>query len=156
MLELVGLNSLDVLIEHDRFHVIELNPRPGASLDLYDGGDPVGLVAHHLRACAGELPAHFQPPAQATAAAVVYADDALRIAPGTTWPAWAADRPGADARIACDAPVCTVFAAAATPTHARRLVAARVEAVRSALRNDSARLAANRDAPMKTRSGSTA
>ena len=33
---LVGLNSLDFLVEGDGFDLIEINPRPGATLDIFD------------------------------------------------------------------------------------------------------------------------
>ena len=36
-LGLVGLNSLDLLVDGESWRVIEVNPRPGASLDIFDG-----------------------------------------------------------------------------------------------------------------------
>jgi len=54
---LVGLNSLDMLVEGDRFAVIEVNPRPGANLDIFDGIGQASLFAAHLGACRGTLPA---------------------------------------------------------------------------------------------------
>jgi hypothetical protein len=44
------------------FHVIELNPRPGAGLDISTAATRPGS-SPPPRACAGELPARFQPPA---------------------------------------------------------------------------------------------
>jgi predicted ATP-grasp superfamily ATP-dependent carboligase len=134
-LGLVGLNSLDAIVSGEGFAVIELNPRPGASLDVYDGDDPAGLFARHLRACEGELPTDWRAPMQATAMAIVYAEAAIRtpFASTSAWPAWVADRPAPGARIEEGAPVCTVLAAAGTRDEARRLVNERVALVRSAL-----------------------
>ncbi|HET6222415.1 MAG TPA: ATP-grasp domain-containing protein, partial [Dongiaceae bacterium] len=76
---LVGLNSLDLLVDGENFAVIEVNPRPGANLDIFDGYDPAGLFGLHLRACEGELPSRWQVPPRATAMAVVYADRPARV-----------------------------------------------------------------------------
>ena len=49
-----GLASLDFMLDGAAFSVLEVNPRPPASLALYGGR---GVVAAHLRACLeGELP----------------------------------------------------------------------------------------------------
>jgi len=54
--ELRGLCSLDFLLDEDRVAVLEVNPRPPASLALYRHRLP--LIAAQLRAClGGELPA---------------------------------------------------------------------------------------------------
>ena len=52
--QLVGLNSADFLVEEDNFRLLEINPRPSATLDIYEppGGS---LFALHISACAGEL-----------------------------------------------------------------------------------------------------
>ena len=49
-----GLASLDFMLDGVAFSVLEVNPRPPASMALYGGR---GIVAAHLRACLhGELP----------------------------------------------------------------------------------------------------
>ena len=49
-----GLGSLDFMLDGAAFSVLEVNPRPPASMALYGGH---GVVAAHLRACLhGELP----------------------------------------------------------------------------------------------------
>src|SRR3546814_16779668 len=53
---LVGLNSLDMLIDGDRYAVIEVNPRPGANLDMFDEVAGAPLFELHLQACDGHLP----------------------------------------------------------------------------------------------------
>lgn len=50
---LCGLGSLDFLLSGDRVAVLEVNPRPPASLALYRALQPLQA---HMRALAGELP----------------------------------------------------------------------------------------------------
>jgi predicted ATP-grasp superfamily ATP-dependent carboligase len=145
---LVGLNSLDMIVDGDRFAVIEVNPRPGANLDIFDGADPRGLFGLHLRACAGELPDGWTPPRQATAMAVVYADRASRVGGNVRWPDWVADRPAAGARIEASAPVCTVLAAATTADRLQPLVEQRIKTVLSQLRADERRGSARLSPPV--------
>jgi predicted ATP-grasp superfamily ATP-dependent carboligase len=122
-LGLVGLNSLDLLVDGERFHVIEINPRPGATLDIFDGRGGVSLWRLHLDAVAGRLPPVApEVTVAARAAAVVYAPERVVIPAAMTWPAWAADR-GADGTVIDRGePVCTVRARAATATAARAAV----------------------------------
>jgi uncharacterized protein len=133
---LVGLNSLDMLIEADRFAVIEVNPRPGANLDIFDTGTPVGLFEAHVRACLGDLPERWQAPEQATAMAVIYADRSSYVPADLRWPDWVADRPAPGAQIEAGAPVCTVLAAAPTANAVRSLVDRRGQAVLSEFLTD--------------------
>jgi predicted ATP-grasp superfamily ATP-dependent carboligase len=110
---LVGLNSLDLLVDGDRFHVIELNPRPGATLDVFDGTAGRSLWRLHLDAVQGKLPSSSQTAGPlARAAAIVYAPCSLTVPHGMAWPDWAADRGVGGSRIAAGAPVCTVRASA--------------------------------------------
>jgi predicted ATP-grasp superfamily ATP-dependent carboligase len=124
-LRLVGLNSLDLIVEGDTFHVLEVNPRPGANLDVFDGGNPNGLFGLHVVACEGRLPRRWTPPPNATAMAVLYADRPLQVPTPIVWPAWIADRPAPGARIEPGAPICTVLAAGRTGDAVRAAIAAR-------------------------------
>jgi len=132
-LGLVGLNSLDLIVDGDDFHILEVNPRPGANLDVFDGADPAGLFGLHVAACEGRLPRHWTPPPQATAMSVLYADRALRVPRQLSWPAWVADRPAPGQRIEAGAPICTVLAAAPSPAAAHAAIAARTAHVFSEL-----------------------
>src|SRR3954470_20202113 len=51
---LVGLCSVDFLVDGDDFRLLEVNPRPGATLDIFEAPQ-VSLFALHMAACAGEL-----------------------------------------------------------------------------------------------------
>lgn len=117
---LVGLNSADFMLGAERLYLLEINPRPGATLDVFEDSDS-RLFALHMDACEGRLPDDPPRYAGAAAAAVVYAPRALRVPEGMVWPDWAADRqkPG---RVRAHAPLCTVLAEAADATAAESLV----------------------------------
>lgn len=134
-LDLVGLNSLDLIVDGDAFYVLEVNPRPGANLDIFDGGDPIGLFGLHVAACEGRLPRQWTPPSKATAMSVVYADRTLQVPMQIAWPDWVADRPGPGARIEPGAPICTVLAADPSRDAAREAIAARTAFVFAQLRD---------------------
>ncbi|MBP2296287.1 ATP-grasp domain-containing protein [Azospirillum rugosum] len=107
--DLVGLNSADFLLNGRGLHLLEVNPRPGATLDVFDRRPMPPLFALHLDACAGRLPDRLPALPGCRAAAVVYADAPTRIDVGLRWPAWTADRPVTPATITAGQPVCTVL-----------------------------------------------
>ncbi|HEY0837020.1 MAG TPA: ATP-grasp domain-containing protein, partial [Azospirillum sp.] len=121
-LGLVGLNSADLLVEGSAIHLLEVNPRPGASLDVFDREPMPPLFGLHLDACAGHLPERLPAFRGCRAAVVHYADRPTRIDAAVRWPDWTADRPTAPARIAAGEPVCTVLADGAGVGSARRRV----------------------------------
>ena len=92
-----GLASVDFLIGEDGKPVlIEVNPRPGQSLDVFSAHLPQ-LKAWHVEACQGKLPGDALPvPSQSIASAVAYAHRAGKIAHNFHWPPGSADipRPG--------------------------------------------------------------
>jgi len=135
-LGLVGLNSLDLIVDGDDFYILEVNPRPGANLDVFDGADPAGLFGLHVGACEGRLPDRWTPPPQATAMSVLYAERPLRVPRRVSWPEWVADRPAPGARIEGGAPICTVLAAEGSRAAARAAIAARAAQVLSQLPAD--------------------
>jgi len=124
-LGLIGLVSLDFLIDDGEPILIEVNPRPGASLDVLDDAEG-NLFRSHVEAsrggdAAGLLLARWQPP-KARAAAYLYADRGpIEIAPGLDWPHWTADRPQPGSRILKHQPLATVLADSASPDEAERL-----------------------------------
>lgn len=114
---LVGLNSADFLVSADAVWLIEINPRPGATLDIFEPMDDA-LFAHHLAACNGQLKT---PPSDlpVKAAQVVYAPRDIVLKAELDWPDWTADRPSPGTCIGADDPLCTVLAGAATADLAR-------------------------------------
>jgi uncharacterized protein len=131
---LVGLNSIDFLLDGAEFHLLEVNPRPGATVDIFEPPDGPTLFALHVAACQGTLPARPLAREAATASAIVYAEDDIPQTPILNWPHWTADRPIAGSRISAQSPVCTVFATAATAVQAKALVIERTQSILARLR----------------------
>ena len=129
-LSLKGLNSADFMVDGDYFSILEINPRPGATLDIFevDGGSLFGL---HMSACGGDLIDEAPRFCGAKASAIVYAERDI-IAPARfEWPDWSADRPNAGIAIKRGEPLCTVHASAAAAAEARALVNERLAQVHS-------------------------
>lgn len=128
-LRLVGLNSADFLVREGGFDLLEINPRPGATLDIYACADGT-LFRMHVEACEGQLPAAAPALPGAAAAAFVYADRAVTLPPGFAWPDWTADQQLSGAAVGEGAPLCTVLARAADPDAARDLLRRRTSSIR--------------------------
>jgi predicted ATP-grasp superfamily ATP-dependent carboligase len=106
---LVGLNSLDMLEDGDELTILEINPRPGATLDVFDEG-PLWLWDLHCRSVRGELPPAIGTDARPLrAATILYADRARQVPATPTWEPWIADIPAPGSRIAAGDPICTVL-----------------------------------------------
>jgi predicted ATP-grasp superfamily ATP-dependent carboligase len=133
---LVGLNSLDVIDDGADYWILEVNPRPGANLDVYDSSGTARLFDWHIAACDGHLPDGTLALAPASAMSILYAARRCRVPPDTDWPEWVADRPAPGARIAEGAPVCTVVAAGAAAPAVRRMIEQRRSAVSAMLEGD--------------------
>jgi len=109
-LRLVGLVSFDFLVTERAPFLLEVNPRPGATLDVFD--DAAGsLFAAHVAACRGEPFTLPPPPSGARAAGILYADRGALTPALSPWPDWTADRPMPGTRIPHHRPVATAFAA---------------------------------------------
>jgi uncharacterized protein len=125
---LVGLNSVDFLVDGERFCLMEINPRPGATLDIFETADN-SLFAQHVAACTGGRFEDLRYPRGATAAEIVYAQDDILSVPALDWPEWTTDRPLAGSTIKAGGPVCTVHARGPAVAAAKALVEKRREAV---------------------------
>jgi uncharacterized protein len=125
---LVGLNSADFLVDGAEFRLLEINPRPGATLDIFEPAEG-SLFALHIAACEGELGS--APPSLdgASAAAIVYAEHDIASFPAWRWPAWTADRPHPGTAIKAGEPLCTVSATNATAAATKALVDERIAMV---------------------------
>lgn len=112
-LSLVGLVSFDFIVSGDTPYLLEVNPRPGATLDVFD--DDVGtLFRAHVAACTGIAPP-LPRSAGCRAASILYADRGPLLVGESAWPRWTADRPAAGTHIPRYRPIATVFSSAATP-----------------------------------------
>jgi uncharacterized protein len=122
-LDLVGLNSADFLLSSDAVWLIEINPRPGATLDVFESNESP-LFARHIAACEGRL-THAAPYFALKAAEIVYAPCDIVIRGERNWPDWAVDRSPAGTRIAAGDPLCTTLGSGATVDLARASVSER-------------------------------
>jgi uncharacterized protein len=116
-----GLNSADFLVRDDGFNLLEVNPRPGATVDIFDDRDD-SLFRLHVDACLGVLPDRSPSWPGAAAAATVYASSEICLPVDFAWPAWTADRQPSGEPVPRGAPLCTVLADAAVSEAAERLV----------------------------------
>jgi uncharacterized protein len=124
-LSLTGLNSADFMVDGDKFWMLEINPRPGATLDIFES-DGNSLFSLHMAACAGDLISetpHFD---GAKASAIFYAEHNIVAPAQFEWPDWSADRPNSGVAIKAGEPLCTVHAGAGTAMEARALVTERL------------------------------
>jgi uncharacterized protein len=133
---LVGCNSLDFLLDGNRPAVLEINPRPSATLDLYDHHWNAGLFDAHVKACRGELAAAAcgSRAARVRAQVIVYASASMRIGPDVAFPPWCSDIPYPGTSVQADAPVCTVNADGVDVSSARRQLGRRRRQIEFKLR----------------------
>lgn len=125
---LAGLISADFLLDDDGFHLLEINPRPGATLDVFrDSADM--LFRFHVEACRGTLPGQTPSFGRPNAAAVVYARRRIVLPPDFEWPEWTADWQPPGKPVPAGAALCTVLAEAETADQARHGVAQRAAMV---------------------------
>jgi predicted ATP-grasp superfamily ATP-dependent carboligase len=123
-----GLNSIDFLVEGSEYTLIEVNPRPGATLDIFEdrGGS---LFRAHMDSCLGRLPPRPLEFAGAAAAGIAYARLEISSMPEFDWPNWASDRQKARSALRRNDPLCTIKARAAKARRARALVDARTKSI---------------------------
>jgi predicted ATP-grasp superfamily ATP-dependent carboligase len=121
-----GLASADFLVNDGEALLLEINPRPGATLDIFDCG-ATPLMRLHLQAVSeGTLPRGALKFADAMASAIVYAEAGGAAPPGMVWPDWSADRPKSSEWIDKNRPICTVWARGSRTAQAMRLVEERI------------------------------
>jgi uncharacterized protein len=126
-----GVFGVDLVWDGAQPWVVEVNPRPVASLETIDAAHGVRSFAAHLEGCAGRLPAAATGPSGAAGKAVLFATEALRVPDTSDWTARGIrDVPHPGERIAAGRPVCTLIAAGRTP----EIVLADLEARAAALR----------------------
>ena len=108
-LGLVGLVSFDFMLAKGLTYLLDVNPRPSATLDIFD--DAAGsLFRAHITACSGDGFEFASPPQTRTrAAAILYADQGPLTIKSLAWPNWTADRPQPGTHIARTRPIASVF-----------------------------------------------
>jgi len=147
-LGLRGLVGVDLVIDpRRRPHVIEVNPRPTASMELIERARGLPLIAAHLAACGLGPPPRARPrgPRGSWSKAILFAERPLTIGPETVaalrtaaggprhgWPLLA-DIPAPPQQIQTGRPVCTLFAHGGSPRESLRQLRRRVLAAARAL-----------------------
>lgn len=131
---LVGLASADFLSDGQTWWLLEVNPRPGATLDVLDRR-VTPLLAAQVEACLSEAKSSSigAPPEDAAASAICYALADHAPVPAVAWPAHIRDRPAAGSIVRRETPLCTVFATGADGAAARAALDARTDRLRTVL-----------------------
>jgi predicted ATP-grasp superfamily ATP-dependent carboligase len=128
---LVGLFGVDFVWDGERAWVVEVNPRPTGSLELFGPH----VFDAHLEACAGRLPAPREPPAEVAGKAIVYATAHTEVPDTSGWPAREIrDVPHPGERIEAGHPICTLLAGGPTPEAVVAALYERAAALRTELR----------------------
>lgn len=127
-----GLASADILVDGAEWWLTEVNPRPGATLDLLDRR-PTPLLAAHIEAGLGRLIAVDPVPVDAAASEICYAARNYDPVPPIDWPDFVRDRPCAGSRVARYAPLCTLIATGADAAAARQTLQERADGLRARL-----------------------
>jgi predicted ATP-grasp superfamily ATP-dependent carboligase len=129
-----GLASADFVDDGERLWLLEINPRPGATLDVFDDAeDP--LLARHIAATRTDGAARPAKARRPRASQIVYADSDL-VVPAGEWPEGTADRPAAGTAVSAGSPVCTASASAASVADAKALIEERSRRIRAWMEKD--------------------
>jgi uncharacterized protein len=102
---LKGLNSMDFILSGKQCWVLEINPRPSASMQLYAGD----LISRHIKASLGELTEN-SPYAGCTGFQIIYAGYDVSIPEGFEWPHWCMDLPESGFICRIGQPICSIIA----------------------------------------------
>lgn len=133
--QLCGLVSCDFLLCGAVPYLLEVNPRPGATLDVFDDAHGT-LFEAHVAACIGTPVASIAlpRPKAVRASSILYADrERLTIHRSFAWPDWTADIPAPGSRIPRYRPIATVYADAPTTDEALQRCRERLEKLGSML-----------------------
>lgn len=127
-----GVGSLDFLLDGQDVQLLEINPRPTASIALYPHLDLFGMHVGTHRPIAHATTAAPAEPARGEC--ILYATAALTAHPRFDWPPWCADIPATAVRFAAGDAVCTVQAQAASVRGMRLRLAHRLQQMARTLR----------------------
>jgi predicted ATP-grasp superfamily ATP-dependent carboligase len=108
-----GLNGADLVMGSEGHVLVEINPRPTATMALYESRVQGGLFAAHIAACSTGMDGLVAVPDEGfRSMRVIYAPECVVIATDIVWPGWCTDRPAAGSVVPEAAPLCTVHATA--------------------------------------------
>ncbi|WP_246666253.1 ATP-grasp domain-containing protein [Aquamicrobium sp. LC103] len=117
---LVGLCSADFIRSRGSYRLVEINPRPGATLDIFDS-EAAPLIEAHLQA-SRSAPHALPRFRDCMASIIVYADKPVERFPSFSWPEWAADHQSPGTTLSAGDPICTAFASGRSALAAQRAV----------------------------------
>ncbi len=112
---LKGLHSLDFIQADDCTYVLEINARPPASMQLYDGD----LISAHIAASQGLLVKDITEQNGYKGYQIVYAEKETIIPNPFAWPTWCQDLPKCGAFIHTGQPICSIIAHEIEPEQVR-------------------------------------
>lgn len=115
---LVGLNGIDFIIQDGIPWLIEVNPRPPASFELYEKASGINAFQLHKNACLGSLPDILPATSGFTCygKGILYTEKDVRPGDTSSWGRQAiADIPHSGEEIPTGAPVCTLLAQGTSP-----------------------------------------
>ena len=108
---LKGLNNIDYLYDGAKLYFLELNPRPSATMALYDADYASGLLHAHINACRGNGLTKTPLSDQVRAFAILYAHRDIDLPANFCWPKVAKDVAVPDLQgyhYAQNAPICSL------------------------------------------------
>lgn len=105
LFKLKGLNSLDFINDGDCSWLLEINPRPPASMQLYEAD----LFNRHVSACLGQLTNIHHKINGYTGTQVVYAQHDIMIPDGFLWPENCLDLPETGVICRTGQPICSIM-----------------------------------------------
>jgi uncharacterized protein len=111
---LIGLNGMDFIVNPEGPVLLEINPRPPASFELFERLLGVNAFQLQVDGCRGKLPACLPQPADRVARGkgVLYAKQELHIGDTSFWKDLdIADIPHPGEEIPAGVPICTILAA---------------------------------------------
>jgi predicted ATP-grasp superfamily ATP-dependent carboligase len=105
-LGLHGLNSIDFILYREQCYFLEINPRPPASVELFD----TDLLTAHIESIQGQLLDVAFAKQVHKGYQIIYAQNNVQIPEGFIWPEWSQDRPKSSSIIRKQQPVCSIIA----------------------------------------------
>jgi predicted ATP-grasp superfamily ATP-dependent carboligase len=130
---LVGLNGVDFIISDNDYQVLEINPRPPATIDLHDADYPASLFHFHLQACKGRLPEVMPESQEVRGHSAFYAPYAFTVPNNLLFPEWCSEIPEAGSEFSKADPVCNVTAHGKDVSEVKRQLAQRQAMIENAI-----------------------